>query len=68
MKKNQQEQVGFLKGYSIIDHIFTLISFVKKKLEKAEEVAIKVFVAFIDCKKAFDTVDQDKWWEKLKKL
>ena len=28
----------------------------------------KVYVAFVDYKKAFDTVDRDKLWETLEKL
>ena len=28
----------------------------------------KVYVAFIDYKKAFDTVDRDKLWETLEKI
>ena len=38
----------------------------KKKLESIREG--KVYVAFIDYKKAFDTVDRDKLWETLEKL
>ena len=39
---------------------------VKNKLESRRDG--KIYVAFIDYKKAFDTVDLDKLWETLEKL
>ena len=39
---------------------------VKSKLDSRR--GGKVYVAFIDCKKAFDTVDRDKLWETLEKI
>ena len=54
-EKNSKEQAGFRKRYSPIDHIFTLITMVKSKLDSRR--GDKVYVAFIDYKKAFDTVD-----------
>ena len=56
-EKISKEQAGFCKGYSTIDHIFTLITMVKSKLDSRR--GGKVYVAFIDYKKAFDTVDRD---------
>ena len=64
--KISKEQAGFRKGYSTIDHIFTLVSMVKRKLNSRR--GGKVYVAFVDYKKAFDTVDRDKLWETLEKL
>ena len=61
-----KEQAGFRKEYSTIDHIFTLVTMVKKKLNNKR--GGKVYVAFIDYKKAFDTVDREKLWETLQKL
>ena len=61
-----KEQAGFRKGYSTIDHIFTLIAMVKRTLSSRR--GNKVYVAFIDYKKAFDTVDREKLWETLEKL
>ena len=49
-----KEQAGFRWGYSTVDHIFTLISMAKRKLNIKR--GGKVYVAFIDYKKAFDTV------------
>ena len=65
-EKISKEQAGFRKGYSTIDHIFTLITMVKSKLDSRR--GDKVYVAFIDEKKAFDTVDRDKLWETLEKI
>ena len=65
-EKISKEQAGFRKGYSTIDHIFTLITMVKSKLDSRR--VGKVYVAFIDYKKAFDTVDRDKLWETLDKI
>ena len=57
-QKTRRKSAGFRKGYSTIDHIFTLITMAKSKLESGR--GGKVYVAFIDYKKAFDTVDRDK--------
>ena len=65
-EKISKEQAGFRKGYSTIDQIFTLITMVKSKLDSRR--GGKVYVPFIDYKKAFDTVDRDKLWETLENL
>ena len=65
-EKISKEQAGFRKGCSTIDHIFTLITMVKSKLDSRR--VGKVYVAFIDYKKAFDTVDRDKLWETLGRI
>ena len=64
--KISKEQAGFRKGYSTTDHMFTLVSVVKRKLNSRR--GGKVYVAFAEYKKAFDTVDRDKLWETLEKL
>ena len=43
-----------------------LITMVKSKLDSRR--GGKVYVAFIDYKTAFDTVDRDKLWETLEKI
>ena len=55
-----KEQAGFRTGYSTIDHIFTLVTMVKKKLNNKR--GGKVYVAFTDYKKAFDTLDRENLW------
>ena len=47
------EQAGLRKNYSTVDHIFVLNAIVKKILEKR---AAKMYVAFKDFRKAFDSV------------
>ena len=47
-----EEQAGFRSGYSTVDHIFTLYALVQKYLMKNS----KLYVAFVDFIKAFDSV------------
>jgi hypothetical protein len=63
--KISKEQAGFRKSYSTIDHIFTLTSIIRNKLDSRG--GGKVYCAFVDYRKAFDTVDRDKLWQTLKK-
>lgn len=58
-----EAQAGFRRNYSTVDHIFTLLSIVQKQLRNHR----KLYVAFIDFKKAFDLVDRNKLWSVLKK-
>ena len=55
------EQAGFRKGYSTSDHIFTFKCLLDLYLGKRK----KLFCAFIDYKKAFDSVDRVCLWKKL---
>ena len=65
-QKISKEQAGFRKGYSTVDHIFTLTSMITKKLNSKR--GGKVYVAFVDYKKAFDTVNREALWDVLQKL
>ena len=56
-----ENQSGFRKGYSTTDSIFTLYSLIE--LLKARKK--KLFCAFIDFSKAFDTVWRSGLWTKL---
>ena len=56
-------QAGFRKGRSAIDHIFTLHAGIEKHLSKNT----KLYVAFIDFRKAYDTVDRQILWDVLMK-
>ena len=47
-------QIGFQKGHRTSDHIYLLKTLVMKALRRKK----KLFVAFIDFKKAYDTVDR----------
>jgi hypothetical protein len=64
--KISNEQAGFRKGYSTIDHIFTLTSIINEKLNSKR--GGKVYAAFVDYRKAFDTVNHSKLWTVLEKL
>ena len=50
-------QAGFRKGYSTVDQIFNLYSIVQKCMHMKGR---KLYVAFVDFKKAFDSVRHDK--------
>ena len=53
-----EEQNGFRKGRSCMDCIFVT----SQLIEKDREFNIPTYIAFIDFKKAFDSVDRDKLW------
>ena len=56
-----EAQAGFRKGRSTIDHIFTLNAIIERYLLKNS----KLYVAFIDFKKAYDTVNRNILWSVL---
>ena len=56
-----EEQAGFRQGYSCMDHIFNLKSIVDIYLSKRK----RLFSAFVDYAKAFDTVNRVKLWKKV---
>ena len=58
-----EEQAGFRRDYSTTDHIFTLFAVIQKYLLHKK----KLYVAFIDFKKAFDLISYAKLWPILLK-
>ena len=60
------EQAGFRRGYATTDHIFTLYQIISNCLYGDHRS--KLYVAFIDYSKAFDTVNRNKLWEVLADL
>ena len=56
-------QAGFRKDYSTIDHVFTLMSLIQKQFLNNR----KLYVAFIDFEKAFDSISRKLMWPILKK-
>ena len=56
-----EEQNGFRKGRSCEDHIFTLSTIIKNRLDSSK----CTFACFIDMQKAFDWVDRDLLFYKL---
>ena len=58
------EQNGFRKGRSTIDHISTLTNIIEIRKQRR----LSTFVAFIDFRKAYDNISRNKLWIKLKAL
>ena len=54
-----EEQMGFRKGRSTIDGVFTL----QQIMEKHREYNRETHIAFIDFEKAFDNVNRGKLWD-----
>jgi hypothetical protein len=59
-----EEQGGFRAGYSTNDNIFVLYSIVQKYFLKRSG---KVYVCFVDFRRAFDTIDRSILWDVLRK-
>ena len=59
------EQNGFRKKRSTLDHLSTLITSIIETRKKARK---QTYCAFIDFQKAFDTVDRDILWHKLQSI
>ena len=59
------EQAGFRRSYSTVDHIYTLYSMASNCLYGKKRA--KLYVAFIDYRKAFDTVDRNILFQILEK-
>ena len=58
-------QIGFMKNSGTSDHIFLLQTIIEKVVKNRK---CKLFAAFIDFKKAYDTVSRDTLLERLKSL
>ncbi len=50
-----EEQNGFRKDRSCVDHIFSITSIIRNKLNEGSDV----YVAYVDFRKAFDLVNRD---------
>ena len=57
-----ENQTGFRKKYSTLDHIFLLKNFIDIFVTNGKQ---KLYCAFVDYKKAFDTVWRSALWHKL---
>ena len=55
-------QAGFRRNYSTTDHIFNLYAIAQKFLNKKGQ---RLYVAFVDLRKAFDSVHHDKLLEAM---
>ena len=56
------EQNGVRKDRNCIDHIFALSGVVEQHLNNGNDT----FVCFVDLRKAFDSVNRDLLWYKLR--
>lgn len=61
--KISENQAGFKAGYSTIDNAFILKSIIDRILRNKRR---KLYVAFVDFKKCFDTIDRQLLWNILK--
>jgi len=59
-----EEQNGFRKNRSCIDHIYSLTSIIRNQKNSKKST----FVCFVDFEKAFDRVDRDLLFYKLRKM
>ena len=59
-----EEQAGFRPGKGTRDQILNL----KMLLEKNREVGTDVYLCFIDCRKAFDTVVHEVFWNVMAEI
>ena len=57
-------QAGFRKGRGTRDQIVNILWII----EKAREFQKNIYFCFIDCAKAFDSVDHNKLWKILKEM
>ena len=57
-------QIGFRKLFRTADHIYVLKTIINMKMTKGE----KLYAAFIDFRKAYDTVNRDKMLQQLQKI
>ena len=57
--KIAEAQTGFRPGYSTVDNAFILNTVIESALSKSKG---KLYVAFVDFQKAFDTVERTKLW------
>ena len=61
-----ESQAGFRKRYCTVDHLFTLVALIQKQLRNHRKLYRKLYVAFIDFRKTFDSVVRTKLWNILR--
>ncbi|KAK2721728.1 hypothetical protein QYM36_003895 [Artemia franciscana] len=61
-KIRRPEQAGFMSDRSTIEQIFTI----RQIVEKTTEFRQKAFIAFVDFRAAFDSVDRKALWQILR--
>lgn len=63
-EKIGKDQAGFTAGKSCVDHIYTIRQLVEKKKAKNREIHL----AFIDIKKAYDSVPRSRLWDAMQEM
>ena len=58
-------QIGFMEGFRTSDHIFLLQTIIEKVVKKNRK---RLFCAFVDFKKAYDTVDRKILLQQLQSI
>ena len=61
--KISDAQAGFREGYSTIDNAFILNALIQNHIMRKQS---RLYVCFVDFKKAFDSVNRNKLWQVLK--
>ena len=64
-QKISESQSGFKQGYSTIDNAFILRSIIERYLNRKRG---KIYVAFVDFQKCFDTIDRSLLWQTLRNV
>ena len=59
-----EEQNGFRKLRSCLDHLYTLVTVIRNRKEQN----VRTFLCFVDFAKAFDSVNRDCLWYKLQTI
>ena len=59
-----REQAGFRRNFGTVDNGVVLNFLVKRELKKGN----KLYACFVDFQRAFDTVNRDLLWIKLRKI
>ena len=57
------EQAAFRKKFSTTDHIFTLVTIIRNRI--FSQRSGKVYVCFVDYKKAYDSINRNSLWKIL---
>lgn len=64
-KKIIKAQAGFRKGYMTMDNLLVLKTLTDKTISKKRR---KLYTLFVDYRTAFDSVNREKLWQKLRKI
>jgi hypothetical protein len=62
-QKISESQSGFKVGYSTVDNAFVLRSIIERYIHRKRG---KLYVAFVDFQKCFDTIDRSLLWQTLR--